>query len=180
MVQIEESELATLRRERDEAKRQAETLSEEKRTLTTKAEAAEAAQKRAEDERDAERTQRTQLEEQAQKAALASRRMGTLGAGFLGKLGETSKTVLTELAGNASDEQWDLALKEREELAGVKRDAQPNGSSPEGVGNGTGSFETEEVASFLGRVGSQGTDQTPDGVSSVRKLARTFAKSPRR
>jgi len=176
MTQIDENELATLRREREEARSRADKLSEENRTLTTKVETAEAGQKAAEAERDTEKAERAKLEEKAQATVLRDKRHAALGAGFLAKLGDTSKAVLTELAGTATDEQWDLALKEREELAGVKRDAQADGSTP-APGSGE-TFNKDEVASFLGRVttppnGGGGTVQ--DGATSVRQLARSFA-----
>ena len=89
-------------------------------------------------------------------------------------MGDTSKAVLSELAGTASDEQWDLALREREELAGVKRDAQADGNPPPKSGE---SFTGEEVASFLGRVTTPPAGGSPaqDGATSVRQLARAFA-----
>jgi hypothetical protein len=175
VVQIEESELATLRRERDEAKRKVDELAESNRGLTTKAETAEAAQKKAEGERDSEKHRADGLEERASRAQKAKARTDALGAGFLAKLGDTSKAVLSELAGTASDEQWDLALREREELAGVKRDAQPDNKPV--APNGGESFSGEEVASFLGRVTqpSSGTAPPQDGATSVRQLARAFA-----
>jgi hypothetical protein len=180
MVNVDESELATLRREREEARRRADELSESNRTLTTKVETAEAAQVKAEGERDTERTERTKLEERANRSEASKRRITALGTGFLAKLGETSKAVLTELAGTATDEQWDLALKEREELAGVKRDAQAAGQPAPANGDNT-SFSNEEVASFLGRVTpppSGATAPSQEGATSVRQLARAFAKRP--
>jgi hypothetical protein len=178
MTQIEETELATLRREREEARSKVDQLAEENRTLTTKIETAEVAQKRAEDERDAEKAERAKLEEQAQRTERSKQRLDALGPGFLAKLGDTSKAVLAELAGTATDENWDLALREREELAGVKRDAQADGAQPPPA-NGGESFGTTEVASFLGRVTAPPTNGAPsqDGATSVRQLARTFAKS---
>jgi len=176
VVQIEETELATLRREREDARSKVDELAEANRALTTKVEAAEAAQKHAEDERDTEKAARTKLEEQAQRTELSKQRLSTLGPGFMAKLGDTSKAVLAELAASVSDEQWDLALKEREELAGVKRDAQVDGApTPPPTGE---SFGTTEVASFLGRVTSSGNGNgaaPQDGATSVRQLARTFA-----
>jgi hypothetical protein len=176
MISIEESELATLRRERDEAKRRNDELAESSRGLTVKVETAEAAQKRAETERDAEKGERTKLEEQAQRTQRAKGRMDNLGAGFLGKLGDTSRAVLSELAAAATDEQWDLALREREELAGVKRDAPPANKPPES--GSSESFSNDEVASFLGRVAPAnggGAPPAQDGATSVRQLARAFA-----
>jgi hypothetical protein len=178
MTQIDENELTTLRQERNDAKHKVDELSETNRSLTTKVETAEAAQKKAESERDTEKAERTKLEESAARTSKAKGRLDALGAGFLGKLGDTSKAVLSELAGTASDDQWDLALREREELAGVKRDATGD-SKPAPSSNE--SFSSEEVASFLGRVqqpASNGGGGAPaqDGAISVRQLARSFAK----
>ena len=183
LVQIEESELATLRRERDEARREKDELANANRDLTTKAETAEAAQKKAETERDTEKTERTKLEEKAQATALRDKRWTALGAGFLAKLGDTSKTVLSELAGTTSDENWDLALKEREELAGVKRDATAEGGSSSSGNGSTGStsFSSEEVASFMrsGVTNPAGGAPPQDGATSVRQLARQFGPKQR-
>jgi hypothetical protein len=186
LIQIEESELATLRRERDEAKAKVDQLANENRDLTTKAETAEAAQKRAEDETAAVKQELTKAQETAQATALRDKRMTALGAGFMAKLGETSKHVLNELAAKASDEEWDNALKEREELAQVKRDAaaEGNGTPPSGGGtqpppsSGT-SFSSDEVAAFMrSPVAPAPSGGTPaqNGATSVRQLARAFGK----
>jgi hypothetical protein len=187
LVQIEESELATLRRERDEAKRRSDELANENRTLTTKAEQAEAAQKRAEDEKAAADQKVKNLEDEKAKASLKDQRMNALGSGFMAKLGDTSKARLGELASTCSDEQWDAELKEREEWAGVKRDAQAQGAPAGGGGGGDNTpsnertgFKSEEVASFLNsgvtsnNTGSGGS-APQDGATSVRQLARAFA-----
>lgn len=190
MVNIEESELAELRRERNEARSQVDQLKNDNRGLTTKVETAEAAQKAAEKDRDDEKARATGLEEQAQHAQLKDKRMGALGTGFIAALGDTSKTVLAELAAKASDEEWERALAEREELAKCKRDAQASGSNGNGNGNlpehaGKGSaFSGEEVANFMGRTGSDngaanngggsGAGAAPDSASSVRSLAKSF------
>ena len=155
-------------------------LSDNSRTLTTKVETAEAAQKRAEQERDTEKAARTALEEKAARTSQAASRMTALGTGFLAKLGDTSKAVLSELAASASDESWDLALREREELAGVKRDDAAASAKPADPA-GSQSFSSEEVASFLGRVTPPASGAAPaqDGTTSVRQLARSFASKGR-
>jgi hypothetical protein len=191
LVQIEESELATLRRERDEAKSKVDQLQNDNRELTTKVETAEAAQKKAEDERaQAQKDLKTANDERAA-AELKTKRWDALGDGFLAKLGDTSKKVLGELAKTASDEEWETALAEREELAGVKRDEKASTTttpSNNGGGNGGGgaggddktpsAFSNEEVASFMrsGAASPAGSTPTPDGASSVRSLAKAFSK----
>jgi hypothetical protein len=185
LVQIEDTELAELRRERNEAKAQVETLQTEKRDLTTKAEQAEAAQKAAETERDTAKQETAQLKTEKDKTELASKRLTALGPGFLAKLGETSKARLTELASTCDDAQWDSELAEREEWAKVKRDAPAEGGAtpPPGGGgdnNGNGSestgFKDEEVASFMrsGVATPAGGAPAQDGSTSVRQLARSF------
>lgn len=189
LVQIEDSELATLRRERDDAKRTATeeqakvaTLEGEKRELTTKVETAEAAKVKSDGEKTAAEKKVTDLTESAQAAQLKDTRLAALGTGFMGKLGETSKKVLTELAAKSSDAEWDDALKEREELAGVKRDAAGAGTPP-GPGtppasSATSGFADEEVARAFSGVGANGGGTGPavqDGATSVRQLGRMFA-----
>lgn len=180
LVQIEDTELASLKRERDDARAEADKLKDEKRDLTTKVETAEAAQKSAEKKAEDAETQVTELTEKAQSSALKDKRIGALGDGFMAKLGETSKTVLNDLASKASDDEWDNALKEREELAGVKRDAKGDGSAAkpsETASKGASAFADEEVASFLGRISATETSATDNSVDSsiaVRSLARAF------
>lgn len=179
LVQIEESELATLRRERDDARHEKDELANANRDLTTKVEQAEAAQKQAETERDSERTERAKLEEKAQAATLREQRWSALGAGFLAKLGDFSKARLQELAGTTSDQEWDEALKEREELASTPRNAPADGAPPPANGSNGRSFSSEEVASFLrtGVTASTGEAPPQDAATSVRQLARAFSKS---
>jgi hypothetical protein len=182
LVQIEESELATLRRERDEARVEADTLKNSNRDLTTKAEQAEAAQKVAETAAEAAQKAQKDSEEKAQAATLKSTRLGALGDGFMAKLGETSKTVLGELAGTASDEAWEQAVAEREELVKAKRDAKADGTpapKDEGASTTANGFQDEEVASFMGRVTApeaSATNNDVNGSTAVRSLARSFAK----
>jgi outer membrane murein-binding lipoprotein Lpp len=181
LVQIEDTELATIRRERDEHKAKVETLSSDNRDLTAKVEKAEADKVAAETAKVAAETAKTQAEEQAAAATLKTTRMDKLGKGFMAKLGETSKKVLGELAAKASDTEWDDALKEREELAKVKRDDAtdaPGTPPPAGGGpapEGT-AFSNEELASFMrsGAATTAGATGAPDGATSVRALAGAF------
>lgn len=185
LVQIEDTELAELRRERNEARTQVDTLQTEKRDLTTKAETAEAAQKAAETERDTAKTELQTATETAQKAKLKDQRIGALGAGFLAALGDTSKTRLNELASTCSDEQWNVELAEREEMAKVKRDAAapegtpaPGSPAPAPASTAASGFASEEVASFMNRqppAPAPGA-AVPSGGTSVRQLARSFSK----
>jgi hypothetical protein len=186
LVQIEESELATLRRERDEARSKADELANANRDLTTKVETAEAAKVQAETQRDAEKARADGLEESAQKATLKDGRMSALGAGFLAMLGDTSKARLTELASTCSDEQWDAELKEREEMASrianrtvTRSEAASNGAPPAGdTPPASGStFKSEEVASFLNSSIARPTGApAQDAGTSVRQLARRMSR----
>jgi hypothetical protein len=188
MVNIDENELATLRQERNEARSEVDRLKGVERDLTTQVEKAQAEKVAAETAKATAEQTVTQLQEQAQAATLRETRMNGLGKGFLGKLGDFSKQRLTEIASKASDEEWDNALKEREELAGVLRSdagdgspAAPAGGSPaSAAGSSEGSgFASEEVASFMrGGIATQtGSGAAPklDPATSVRKLARSLA-----
>jgi hypothetical protein len=186
LVQIEDTELAALRKERDDAKAQVTTLADEKRELTTKVETAEAAKVAAETAKTAADTEVTSLKAAAETASLKDKRIKALGAGFMAKLGDTSKAVLNDLAAKSSDDEWDLALKEREEMAGVKRDAAADGTPPAGTppANGTpaadgSSFKQEEVAAFMRGTGAAAPPAGQmSGVSAVRKLAQMGRKTP--
>lgn len=190
LVQIEDTELSALRSERNDARTKAEELAEQIRQLTTKVEAAEAAKVAADERAQAAEAKVTKAEELASAARLKESRISKLGTGFMAKLGETSKTVLNELAAKASDEEWERALAEREELAGVKRDATTAASGESGGGSGgtaagtaagTGpTFKDEEVASFLRNNSTGGSTPAAaqPGTTSVRQLARSFAKKP--
>ena len=183
LVKISKEEWAALRKERDDARTELQTSKDENRTLTTKVEQAEAAQKAAETARDEAQSEVKKLKDEGEVASLRQKRIDALGSGFMAKLGETSKTVLNELAGKASDEEWEQAVKEREELAGVKRDAQADGSATpksEEARQGS-SFKDEEVASAFGRIGgdggSGGGGEPVSGSAAVKSLARSFSKS---
>lgn len=182
-VEIEESELATLRTERKDALAEVETLKDAKRSLESKVETAEAQKVQAEQAK-AEADRKVQeSEEKAQRASLKDSRISALGAGFVGALGETSKARLAELASTCTDEQWNVELAEREEMAKVKRDAPATSTttstttSTEVAGSG---FSSEEVASFLGRaMPSPAAAASVNADSAVKSLARTFDKKRR-
>lgn len=191
LVQIEDSELALLRKERDDARAEA---TEAKATATTKAteaaaeaqsaiEAAEAKVTAAEAERDAAKAEKVRLEEAANVAALKDQRWGALGEGFVAKLGEKTKAKLGEQAGTMSDEDWDGRLTEVEELVAVKRDATKDGSTTDpakGSDEQAGTlFSKEEVAAAGATLGGS-TDTTTvtdrDRSQVVGSLAGAFRK----
>jgi hypothetical protein len=184
LVQIEESELATLRKERDDARAEAQKAATEKadaeRAVTeaeTKANTAEEAKKNAEKERD-------ELKESQRQVAMRDKRMGELGDGFIAKLGDRTKESLRKTAETASDEAWNERLEEIEEIASVKRDAKKDGESGnDGDGNGTGTgkneaasskdgvFENEEIAAFVGSgAGSRPSNGSQAAPTSTRQV----------
>lgn len=163
LVQIEDTELAQLRKERDDAK------AAETKALTEKADAdravteAETAKKDAETAKEAAEKKATDLEEAARQVTMRDKRMGELGDGFIAKLGDRTKESLKKTAEAASDEDWNARLEEIEEIASVKRDAkaeESNGGGSQAGGNGGGNsgaeaakdgvFTNEEVAAFVG------------------------------
>lgn len=183
LVQIEDSELAAIRKERDDARKEVAELQDKNRELAGKVEVAEAEAKKATDELTVAVTAKTDLEEKAEQVKVGTKRMSALGTGFLAKLGEFSKGRLTELASTASDEEWEASVKEREELAECKRDV----VAEAGPGARTTSTETtveapsfkdEEVATFLGTgVGAAGGGApVPSGAASIAKIAGSFGK----
>ncbi len=186
LIQIEESELATLRQERNDARSELDRLKTENRDLTTKVETAESETTKLKDEKAAVEKERDDLKTEKQGTELASTRLKALGQGFLAKLGEFTRERLQEQASKLSDEEWDAALREREELAGVKRDAEGDKTAPAGGGGNTppsseaNGFKDEEVASFLrqNRDAAPAGDAAPaqDAGTSVRQLARAFGK----
>lgn len=191
LVQIEQSELDTLRRERDEARASETTIKQEKAEaerkvteLETAKAAAEEAKATAEQERDAEK-------EKTAQATMKDTRLAKLGDGFMAKLGDFTKGRLQDAAAKLSDDEWEARLTELEEIASVKRDAKVDGkSTPSGkkddekdetANNGATTFEDEEVASFVGGGAVQGERQpvvsTPAGQRSVvSSLAAGFKK----
>lgn len=190
-VEIEASELATLRQERNDAKAAADAKAEENRTLATKVEKAEADHKAEKERADKEEKARQELEEKAQAATLKEKRVGELGQGFLAKLGDFTRERLGEQAGTLSDEDWDTALKEKEELAGVKRDAKKDDKDESGKGGKSkddtagettetetaagSAFSDEEVASFARKGVTTPAPAASNGSGgSARQLARAF------
>jgi len=153
-MEIEDREYQQLiadRAERDRIREElatAQTEAAKVPDLERKVEETETAKVAAEGERDKLKTEKEQLEETARVATLAKERIEALGGDFLGKFGEFAKGKLEEQAGKLDDAAWDDYLKEREEMAGVKRDAgekgQPAGSGEGGSGDGT--FSREEIA----------------------------------
>jgi hypothetical protein len=172
LVQIEQSELDTLRAERDTARAETVTEKEARQQAERKVEEAEAQKSAAETERDTARTELAQKNEELARASLKEKRMTALGEGFTAKLGEFTKGRLEEQAKTLSDEEWDSALKEREELVGVKRDAEKDGSTntdDKGGGGGDTTFGREELARLgLGGTGDPAqTGPTPQERSQV-------------
>jgi hypothetical protein len=104
---------------------------------------------------------------------LAKERLGALGSDFLGKFGEFAKGKLEEQAGKLDDAAWDDYLKEREEMAGVARDAgEKGGAAPSGGsggGSGDGTFTREEVARSGAGGGGGGTSTTPSAPSDTKR-----------
>lgn len=188
LVQIEDTELAALRKERDEAKAEAvkvPTLTQEKADAERAAEQAEAAKVKAEQERDAAKAEVTAANEEKAKAEVKERRMGALGGEFVAKLGDFTKSRLNEQASSFSDAEWDDRLKELEETAGVKRDAKKDDGTPAPQSGRTlldaPEFKAEEVASVnLGGGGGTGTLTAPardEQAQVVGSLGALFKKS---
>jgi hypothetical protein len=188
VVQIEQSELDLLRKERDDArseaataKQEAETAKSEKAESDRKVEEAEAAVTKAETEKAAAVKAKTDLEEQANQSTLRDKRWGELGEGFVAKLGETTKGRLKEQAASMSDDDWDNRLKEVEELTAVKRDATKDGSpapADEQAGDRKDLFSLEEIASAGGTLTGGGSGAPTDAQRSsvVGNLSKAFAK----
>lgn len=192
LIQIEDSELAVLRKERDDARAEAATFKAERDTAMTEkaeaataAEAAEAAKVAAETAKAAAETKVTQLEEGANQITLKDTRMSALGDGFTAKLGDFTKGRLGDQAKTMDDTAWDERLKELEEITAVKRDAAKDGSPPppdngNNGNNGSRDFTLEEIASTGGSLngGQQPTliDST-ERASVVGSLAGLFKKT---
>lgn len=189
LVQIDESELANLRRERDEARTGREDEATKVRDLTPKLEKAEADVTSLTTRAETAEKERDELKGQTERASLRDKRLGELGQGFTAKLGEFTRARLGELAATLSDDDWEIALKEREELAGVKRDDKGEAGSTTTAGgeggsgggtetaSGSGAFSDEEVAKFNSR-GVAATTPAPstNGVPASRQLARALSK----
>lgn len=188
LVQIEQSELDTLRKERDdaraetaEAKAKVTELEPKVTELETKLTAAETAKVEAEQKV-------TTLEETANRATLKDTRMKALGGGFTAKLGDFTKQRLEEKAQTLSDEDWDNELKSVEEIAGVKRDATAQQETPEEkaareareAGSGAPEFSLEEIANAGGTSGGggggSGAPSRTEQASVIGSLAGAFKK----
>jgi len=184
LVQIEDSELATLRKERDDAKAETATAkttaAQEKAELETKVEQAEAKVTAAETRATEAEAKVTTAEETAAKSQLKDKRWGGLGEGFVAKLGDHTKAKLQEQAGAMSDEDWDSRLKEVEELTAVKRDAPKAGDPPpanEQARTGP-TFSLEEIAAARGVTPSTPASTAPsdaERASVVGSLAGAFS-----
>lgn len=185
LVQIEDTELAQIRKERDDAKAEAAkvtTLAQEKAEAIAAAEKAEADKAKAEQERDAAKAEATAAAEERAKVETKDRRWGALGDQFVASLGDFTKSRLQEQAASMSDEDWDGRLKEIEETANVKRDAKKEGASTETASSRTlldpPDFKAEEVASLT--PGDRSTTATIDRTEQaqvVGKLGGLFKKS---
>jgi hypothetical protein len=164
LVQIEQSELDTLRRERDEARAQAAeekaTAEREKAELTTKVEQTEATAATEKARADAAEAKVTSLEETANQATLKDTRWKALGSGFTAKLGDFTRGRLEEQAGKLNDEDWENRLKELEEVTAVKRDSTDGTPPPapqDESANQGGTFSLEEIAKSGGLIGGSGS-----------------------
>ncbi len=184
-VQIDETELATLRKDRDTARDEA---AEVKRDLTAKVEQAEADATKEKEGREAAEKERDTLKESAQRTELRDKRWSALGQGFIAKLGEVTKGRLQEQASTMSDEDWGARLTEVEEMTSVKRDAAAEGGSEGGSGSGSSgsgeagsagagesgsAFSEEELANFTQR-GVTKTSGTNGSGDAARSLARAL------
>lgn len=182
-VQVDETELANLRSDRDKYKADVEVKAEENRTLTTKVEQAEAETAKEKTAREAAEKEAADLKAGAQKTELAKKRVEALGEGFMAKLGEFTRTRLTEAAGTQSDDEWESTLKEKEEMAGVKRDAKKDGTTTATdtttAATVQGSaFSDEEVANFnRGGVAPQTSQAPASAGGTALAVARAFRPS---
>jgi hypothetical protein len=187
LVQIEQSELDTLRKERDDARSETATVKQEKAEAERAAAEAETAKTKAETEKAEAEQKLTAANEEKARLQLRDDRFGTLGTGFVAKLGDFTKSRLQEQAGTLSDEEWENRLKELEEVTAVKRDAKEDEKDGEGDpknkgkdGEGEGGeeadlkgtmFDREEVA----RLGVGGNGGQPEsGEASPRERSQVI------
>jgi hypothetical protein len=193
LVQIEDTELAQLRTERDTAKSEATTAKDEAAQKQRDLEAAEAAKATAEQERDNFKQKAEKLEAEQAGAALATKRFGAFGTAFKAKVESlpSVKASLSEQAKSMDDEQWNARLTEVEELSGVKRDATASGGGSnadddkkdaatlaaerEAAAQGE-VFKAEEVAAFQPGVAGQQSSVVPanERAATMGKLAGIF------
>jgi hypothetical protein len=189
LVQIEDSELATLRRERDEAKSEATAEKARVADLTPKLESAEAAKATAEETAAAEKKRADDLEQSVAGAELATKRYDALGAAFKAKIDAipSVKEALSAQAKALDNDAWEARLAEIEALAGVKRDQgapskddkddkDKDGKDAIAALNG-GTFSTEEVARFRPTPDPSGSTMPSDQerAATVGKLASIFS-----
>jgi hypothetical protein len=165
LVQIEQSELDTLRKERDDARAEKAAEQTKREEAERAVEATEAAKLAAEEAKAAAEAKVTELEEQANKVALKDGRVKELGPGFVAKLGDFTKGRLMEQAGQLSDDDWENRLKELEEVTAVKRDADKDGD-PNGDAQGD-TFGREELARLGSGAGDPAKGPSRDEQRSV-------------
>jgi hypothetical protein len=185
LVQIEDSELANLRKERDDAKTEATAAKQAQQEAERKVEETEAAKVKAEEEKAEAVKERDTLKESVAQAELKEKRWGALGSGFVAKLGDTTKANLQRDASKLDDTAWDTRLAEVEELAGVKRDAKAEGGeggSGSGGGGGEGgggdsqardTFTLEQIAQAQGL--TAGGQPQPVGDAERRSVVGSLA-----
>lgn len=182
LVQIEQSELDTLRKERDDARAERAAEVTKREEAERAVEAAEAKVTTAEAAKADAEKKVSDLEEQANQATLKETRMKGLGDGFVAKLGDFTKGRLEEQAKSMSDADWDERLKELEEVTAVKRDAKadgatpPAGDDPSGDGQGE-TFGRDELAALAGVGSGTGGGKGPSRIEQsamVGSLAAAF------
>jgi len=196
LVQIEQSELDLLRRERDDArsesadhKKRADDAEAKVTDLEPKLESAEAAKTAAETKASEAEAKVQTLEEQANVATLKSTRWDGLGNQFVAKLGDFTKGRLQEQAGTLSDEDWDNRLKELEETTAVQRDAKDDSTpAPDDAAAALAASQAAQAPTFsLEEIAKAGV--TPNGQPTgaptreqqsqvVGSLAKAFQKTP--
>lgn len=188
LVQIDSDELATLRKERDDAKAEAvttrQTLMAEKAAAESAAEQAEAAKVAAEAAKVEAERQLQAANEAAAKVELKEKRWGSLGGDFIAKLGDFTKGRLQEQAGTMEDAEWENRLKELEEITAVKRDAKKeSGPASETANTLLGDlppdFKPEEIAAASGvsRTGGPAIPPRDEQAQVIGKLGSLFAKA---
>jgi hypothetical protein len=190
LVQIEQSELDTLRKERDDARAERDTEKAakeqavaEKAAAESAAEAAEAAKVAAETAKTTAETELASKNEELAKAELKETRLGALGEGFKAKVAAmpTLNAKLTEQAQSLSDEDWEARLTEVEEVTAIKRDAKKDGTTevPDPAAAAAGqTFGREELASITGLGGDAAVPATAERSAVVGSLASAFRPTP--
>lgn len=182
LVQIEDTELAALRKERDDAKAEAvkvPTLESEKAAAVAAAEQAEAAKTAAETKVTELQAELDTSKEETARAALKGSRWDALGSEFVAKLGDFTKGRLQDQAGTLSDEDWESRLKELEEITAVKRDAKKDGEDNDEQANrqtllDPPDFKPEEQAAALQRNGGGAVPAREEQSQVIGKLGTIF------